>query len=113
MPGSNGTPISPSQIQELREASGAGIMDCKKDLDETRKEFEKDAAKDQKPADVAAKVAEGKLEKYLSEACLLDQTYIREPSGKVKVKDLLTEAVSKMGENVVLRRFVRFQVGGE
>jgi len=62
---------------------------------------------------VAEKIAEGKLDKFLSEFCLLEQIYVREPSGKVKVKDLLTEAVAKMGENVVVRRFVRFQVGGE
>jgi len=82
-------------------------------LAEKRKEFEAEAIKEKKPAAVAAKIAEGKLDKYLAEACLLEQIYIREPSGKVKVKDLLNEAVSKMGENVVVRRFVRFQVGGE
>ena len=69
--------------------------------------------KEKKPSAVATKIAQGKLDKYLAETCFLEQIYIREPSGKVKVKDLLTEAVSKMGENVVVRRFVRFQVGGE
>jgi elongation factor Ts len=206
MAGSNGSPISSSQIQELREMTGAGIMDCKKALEEThgnmekakawlrdrgvalaakkggrmakegligsyihaggklgvlvelnsetdfvartddfqqllkelcmqvaaaapqwisrdlvppeiieekRQEFEKEALKEKKPAAVASKIAEGKLDKYLAEKCLLEQIYIREPSGKLKIKDLVTEAVSKMGENVVVRRFVRFQVGGE
>lgn len=82
-------------------------------IEEKRKQFEQEAVKENKPATVAAKIAEGKLDKYLSEYCLLEQAYVREPSGKVKIKDLLTEAVAKMGENVVIRRFVRFQVGGE
>lgn len=82
-------------------------------LNEKRQQFEQEALKENKPAAVATKIAEGKLDKYLSEFCLLEQAYIREPSGKVKVKDLLAEAVAKMGENVVVRRFVRFQVGGE
>jgi elongation factor Ts len=82
-------------------------------LAEKRKQFEAEALKEKKPAAVAAKIAEGKLDKYLSEFCLLEQAYIREPSGKVKFKDLMTEAVAKMGENVQVRRFVRFQAGGE
>lgn len=206
MPATNGAPVSASQISELREQTGAGIMECKKaleesqgnvekakvwlrdrgvalaakkggrlakegligtyihaggklgvlvelscetdfvartedfqallkeicmqvaaagprwvsregvpaaDLEEKRKQFEMEAVKENKPAPVAAKIAEGKLDKYLSEFCLLEQAYVREPSGKVKIKDLLTEAVAKMGENVLIRRFVRFQVGGE
>jgi elongation factor Ts len=82
-------------------------------IEEKKKEFEQEALKEKKPTAVAAKIAEGRLDKYLAETCLLEQIYVREPSGKVKVKDVLTEAVSKMGENIVVRRFVRFQVGGE
>ena len=82
-------------------------------MEEKRQQFEQEAVKENKPAAVAAKIADGKLDKYLSEFCLLEQAYVRESSGKVKIKDLLTEAVAKMGENVVIRRFVRFQVGGE
>jgi elongation factor Ts len=202
----NGTPISAAQISELREQTGAGIMECKKALEEAggnadkaktllrdrgvalaakkggrlakegligsyihaggklgvlvelscetdfvarteafqhllrelcfqvaamgprwisrdqvpaeaveekRKEFEKEAVEEKKPAAVAAKIAEGKLEKYLSEFCLVDQMYVREPSGKKKIKDLLTETVGKVDENIIIRRFIRFQVGGE
>jgi len=90
-----------------REQVPADVLEAKK------KEFEQEALKEKKPEAVAVKIAEGKLDKYLSEFCLLDQAYIRESSGKVKIKDLLTEAVAKMGENVVIRRFSRFQVGGE
>src|SRR5258708_37855743 len=80
-------------------------------LDAKRKQFEQEALKENKPAPVAAKIAEGKLDKYLSEFCLLEQAYVREPSGKVKIKDLLTEASAKTGEKIVLRRFVRYEVG--
>lgn len=90
-----------------REQVPADVMQAK------TKEFEADALKEKKPAAVAQKIAEGRLDKYLSEFCLLEQPYIRESSGKVKIKDLLTEAIAKMGENIVVRRFVRFQVGGE
>ena len=200
----NGSPISASQIQDLREQTGAGIMDCKKALEESggnfekaktwlrdrgvalaakregkealngcvgsyihlggtvgvllelncetdfvartddfqnlvkelgmqiaamrprwvsrdqvppeaieekRKEFEQEAVKEKKPAPVAAKIAEGRLDKYLSEFCLLEQAYVRESSGKVKVKDLLTEASAKTGEKIYLRRFARYEVG--
>jgi elongation factor Ts len=200
----NGSPISASQIQDLREQTGAGIMDCKKALEEAggnlekaktwlrdrgvalaakregkealnglvgsyihlggtvgvllelncetdfvartddfqnlvkelgmqiaamrprwvsrdqvpaealeakRIEFEQEAVQEKKPAPVAAKIAEGKLDKYLSEFCLLEQSYVRESSGKVKVKDLLTEASAKTGEKIVLRRFARYEVG--
>ncbi len=81
------------------------------DMDSKRKEFEQEAMKENKPAPVAAKIAEGKLDKYLSEFCLLEQPYVREPSGNVKVKDLLTEASAKTGEKIVLRRFSRYEVG--
>jgi len=82
-------------------------------LDAKRKEFEKEAIEEKKPAAIAPKIAEGKLDKYLSDFCLLDQVYVRESSGKVKIKDLFTKAIGSLKENIVLRRFVRFQVGGE
>lgn len=64
-----------------------------------------------KPPQVVEKVVEGKLEKFFSETCLLDQIFIRDEEGKLKVKDLVTEKVAKLGENIIVRRFVRFQVG--
>jgi elongation factor Ts len=78
-----------------------------------RKEFEQEALKGNKPTAEAAKIAEGALENYLSEACLLEQPYIRESSGKIKVKDLLADGVAKMGEKIFVRRFVRLDLGGE
>ncbi len=82
-------------------------------METKRKEFEAEAVAQKKPAPIAAKIAEGKLDAYLAEFCLLEQPFVQEPSGKVKVKDLLTEAIAKMGENLIVRRFARYQVGGE
>jgi len=62
-----------------------------------------------KPANVADKIVQGKIEKFYEEICLLEQTYIRDP--KIKVLDLLNSLVAKIGENIVIRRFTRYQLG--
>ncbi|GAB4414923.1 MAG: translation elongation factor Ts [Thermodesulfovibrionales bacterium] len=64
-----------------------------------------------KPQHVVEKIVEGKLEKFFSENCLLEQIFIKDPEQKLRVKDLVAEKIAKLGENIVLRRFVRFQVG--
>jgi elongation factor Ts len=78
-------------------------------LETKRKEFEAEALEQKKPAAIAAKISEGKLDSWLADFCLVDQAYAREASRKVK--DLLTEAVAKMGENIIVRRFARYEVG--
>ncbi|PMQ00946.1 MAG: translation elongation factor Ts [Dictyoglomus sp. NZ13-RE01] len=67
--------------------------------------------KEGKPAHVIDKIIEGKLEKFYEEVCLLEQPFVRNP--EIKVKDLITEAVAKLGENIVVRRFTRYVVGEE
>jgi elongation factor Ts len=67
------------------------------------------AAQSGKPAPVVAKMVEGKIDKYLAEVCLLEQDYIKEP-GKT-VQKVVAAAISKLGENITVRRFVRFQLG--
>jgi len=62
-----------------------------------------------KPAAVIERIVEGKLEKFYSETCLLEQPFIRDP-GKT-VEQLVKEAVARTGENIVVRRFSRFQIG--
>jgi len=62
-----------------------------------------------KPANIADKIAEGKIEKFYEEVCLLDQVYIRDT--KLKINDLLQALIAKIGENIKVRRFVRFQLG--
>ena len=62
-----------------------------------------------KPAAAVQKIVEGKVEKYYSTVCLLDQPFVKLP--EKTVKDILTETISKTGENIQIRRFVRFQLG--
>lgn len=62
-----------------------------------------------KPAAVIDRIVEGKMEKFYSDICLLEQPFIREP-GKT-VEQLIKEVVARTGENVVVRRFARFQIG--
>ena len=62
-----------------------------------------------KPEQIAAKIVEGRMEKFYEQICLLDQAYIKDPS--VKIKDLLSEKIAKIGENLKIRRFVRYEVG--
>jgi elongation factor Ts len=63
-----------------------------------------------KPAEVVAKIVEGKLAKFYEENCLLEQPYIKDES--VKIKDLITGKIAKLGENIVVKRFARMEVGG-
>jgi elongation factor Ts len=60
---------------------------------------------------VIDKIIEGKLEKFFSEQCLLEQSFVKDASGKTRVRDLVDGVNAKTGERVVVRRFARFQVG--
>jgi len=62
-----------------------------------------------KPPAAAQKIIEGKLEKYYSTVCLLDQSFVKVP--EKTIKDIITEEIAKTGENIQVRRFVRFQLG--
>ena len=62
-----------------------------------------------KPAEAINKIIDGKLAKFYEDACLLEQPFIKDSS--MKVRDMLTSMVAKIGENILIRRFVRFQVG--
>jgi len=64
-----------------------------------------------KPDAVIPKIVEGQLAKWAKEICLLDQTWVKDPEGKKDIRGLLTELVAKTGENVRVRRFIRFEVG--
>jgi len=76
-------------------------------LDAERKVAEGQA--EGKPAQAVEKIVEGKLNKYLSENCLLEQAYVKNPDQTIQ--EVLTEKISKMGENMKIKRFARFQVG--
>ncbi len=86
--------------------------DIPEDVINKEKEIYKEQIKN-KPEHVVEKIVQGKLEKFYSEVCLLDQVFVKDPEGKKKVKDLLTEMIAKLGENIVIRRFVRYQLGEE
>jgi elongation factor Ts len=62
-----------------------------------------------KPPAAVQKIVEGKLEKFYSTVCLLDQPFVKLP--EKTVKEMLTEKISKMGENIQIRRFTRYQLG--
>lgn len=62
-----------------------------------------------KPAHIVQKIVEGKLDKYYATVCLLEQPFVKNPDQTVK--DLLTEKIAKLGENIVARRFTRYQLG--
>ncbi|OGC35478.1 translation elongation factor Ts [candidate division WOR-1 bacterium RIFOXYB2_FULL_48_7] len=62
-----------------------------------------------KPEKAIEKIIQGRIEKYYAEVCLLDQPFIRDQ--KKTIKDLLGELVAKIGENIVIRRFTRYQLG--
>ena len=86
----------------------------KEEIPEAELEREKEVMKAQvlesgKPAEIAEKIVEGKIEKYYEEVCLLNQTYIRDT--KLKIDDLLQALIAKIGENIKVRRFTRFQLG--
>ncbi len=86
--------------------------DIPEDVINKEKEIYKEQIKN-KPEHVIEKIVEGKLEKFYSEVCLLDQVFVKDPEGKKKIKDLLTEMIAKLGENIIIRRFVRYQLGEE
>ncbi|MGD9489394.1 MAG: translation elongation factor Ts [Calditrichaceae bacterium] len=73
-------------------------------------EIYKDQAKDQgKPENILEKIAMGKLEKYYTEVCLLEQPYVKDPNKTIQ--DLIAETVAKVGENVTIKQFARFRIG--
>ena len=64
-----------------------------------------------KPENILENIIKGKIKKFYSEACLLNQTFFKDD--KNTINDLLTEMIHKIGENIVIKRFVRYQVGEE
>ena len=77
---------------------------------EREKDIYSNQAKDSgKPDNIIEKIVSGKIEKYLSEICLMDQKFVKNPD--LTVQDLLNELIAKMGENISVKRFARFQIG--
>lgn len=78
-------------------------------LAEEREVQRKQAEKEGKPPHIVDKIVEGRLQRFYEEHCLVKQPYVRDPA--MKVEDLLADLGAKLGEPVVIRRFVRFEVG--
>jgi len=80
-------------------------------LEKEREIYRQQMADQKKPPHVLEKIVDGKLEKFYAEQCLLEQPFIKDASGKTKVKDLVNQLGARVGERVVVRRFARFRVG--
>jgi elongation factor Ts len=79
------------------------------ELDREREIHRRQALDSGKPEKIVDKIIEGKMDRFYSEVCLLEQAFIKDPDRKVG--DLLRDAVVRMGENIQVRRFMRYQVG--
>ncbi len=73
--------------------------------------YRKQLADQGKPEHIMDRIIEGKLKKFYEENCLMEQDFIKNPD--VKIKDLITEHIARLGENIKVRRFARFEVGAE
>lgn len=78
-------------------------------VNKEREIYRSQALEQGKPENIVDKIVEGQVQKFYKDSCLLSQPYIREP--KKTVQDILTEAIAKIGENIQIRRFARFQIG--
>jgi len=95
-------------------AAQSPLYVSREDIPESVIEKEKSILKAQaenegKPQNVVDKIVEGRLEKYFQEVCLLEQPYIRDTDKTIK--ELLLETISVLGENITIRRFVRYELG--
>jgi len=90
-------------VSVTREDVPAELVDREKDI------YVNQAKESGKPDNIIEKIVTGKVEKYLSEICLMDQKYVKNPD--LTIQDLLNELIAKMGENISIKRFARFQIG--
>ena len=78
-------------------------------VNKEREIYRAQALESGKPEKILDKIAEGKLDKFFKENCLLNQPYVRDPN--ITVADAINDVIAKIGENITVRRFVRFQIG--
>jgi elongation factor Ts len=86
-----------------REGISADILEKEKDIYMTQ------ARESGKPENVLPKIVEGKINKFFAETTLLEQQYVKNPD--ITIQDLLNDLIAKTGENIIIRRFARFQLG--
>jgi elongation factor Ts len=92
-----------SPVSVTRDDVPAELVDREKEI------YINQAKESGKPDNIIEKIVTGKIEKYLSEICLMDQKYVKNPD--LTIQDLLNELIAKMGENISIKRFSRFQIG--
>ncbi len=80
-------------------------------VEKEREIYRGQMAAEKKPPQVIDKIVEGKLEKFFAAQCLLEQPFIKDPSGKTTVRELVDGVNAKTGERIVIKRFSRFQIG--
>lgn len=95
--------MAPEYIK--KEDVPANIVEAKKE------QYKQEAIAEGKKPDIAERIAAGKMDKFYQDVCLMEQAFIKDD--KVKVIDLLKNAVATTGENIVVRRFVRYEIGGQ
>ena len=74
-----------------------------------REIYRTQALNEGKPEKIVDKIVDGKIEKYYAEVCLMEQAYVKDPDKTIN--DLINETIAKIGENMSIRRFVRFRLG--
>jgi elongation factor Ts len=79
--------------------------------DRERRIVEQQAKESGKPPAVIEKIVQGRMEKFYGEICLMEQPFIKDPS--LRIQDLISQKIAKIGENISVRRFVRFRLGEE
>ncbi len=79
------------------------------EIEKEKRILKAEAMESGKPEDIAEKMVAGRINKFFEEICLLEQPYIRDP--KIKIVDLVNSLIAKIGENIVIKRFVRYQLG--
>ncbi|MHA7963062.1 translation elongation factor Ts [Paenibacillus sp. CAU 1782] len=79
------------------------------ELDKEREILKAQALNEGKPEKIVEKIVEGRISKYYEEYCLLEQSFIKDPDKTIN--ELLNEKISKIGENITIRRFVRYELG--
>ncbi len=82
-----------------------------RDLEQEREMIRVQALNEGKPEKVIEKIIEGRLEKYFKENCLLEQAFVKDED--ITIKELQTDLIARIGENIVIRRFCRFELGEE
>ena len=79
------------------------------DLERERAIYRQQAAELNKPLQVVEKIIDGKMERFFGDTCLMEQAFIKDTDRTIK--DVIQEAVARLGENIQVRRFVRYSIG--